>query len=166
PVVTVAAKLILPVLPQLGKAIMNPLVPLMGKALAGSVAGLGVFFLPGLAGFLVWEFKENWRLYKANRPKGLRPVLVGLHGETLPRLLRPGFPSGTLPKLFAKLRKSRRRAHRTGRWKSFRKQRDALHHVEDSIRRFLDREFLAFVNGCRAWDTSPVVVSEIDLSTN
>jgi len=116
--VTVAAKLILPVLPQLTKALMNPLTPVLGKALAGSVAGLGVFFLPGLAGFLVWEFKKTGALYKANRAKTLRPVMIGHHGETMPRLLRPGFHSGTLPKLFAKLRKTRRRAERTGRWKS------------------------------------------------
>ena len=69
--------------------------------------------MPGIFGFLVWEFRENWRLYAANRPKGLRPVPLGPHGETMPRLLRPGFHSGTLPKRFAKLRRAERRA---GKW--------------------------------------------------
>jgi hypothetical protein len=166
PVVTVAAKILLPALPQMSKAVLQALAPVLGKALAGSVAGLGVFFLPGLAGFLVWEFKENWRLYRANRPKHLWPVLVGHHGETLPRLLRPGFHSGTLPKVFAKLRKARRRAERTGRWRTYRKQRTALHHVESAVRHFLGRELLLLVNDSARWTTGPVSLSAVELGTN
>ena len=36
-----------------------------------------VWLLPGIPGFLVWELKENWRLYAANRPEDLRPVTSG-----------------------------------------------------------------------------------------
>ena len=58
-------------------------------------------FMPGVFGFLVWELKENWRLYEANRSPTLGPV----HRRQPRRdgwsdLLRPGFHSGTLPKLY------------------------------------------------------------------
>src|SRR5262249_58981978 len=84
----------------------------LGQGGAGIFGSAVFLLLPGLGGFLVWELKENWRLYAANRPPTLRPVMVGSHGETLARLLRPGFHSGTLPKLHAKLRKAERRAGR------------------------------------------------------
>src|SRR5437660_11513746 len=69
PVVTVAAKLIFPIIPELGGFVSRQLQPLLGRAAAGLIAALVIFFLPGLAGFLVWEFKENWKLYRANRPR-------------------------------------------------------------------------------------------------
>jgi len=97
------------------KALMNPLTARVGEGSAGSVAGLGVFFLPGLAGFLVWEFRKLAPLQGKPGQDPFRPVMIGHHGETMPRLLRR-LHSGTLPKLFAKLRKTRRRAERTGRW--------------------------------------------------
>ena len=46
--------------------------------------------IPGIFGFLAWELKENWRLYAANRPPRLKPVVLGHHGETMRGLLRPG----------------------------------------------------------------------------
>ena len=55
--------------------------------LAGRAAGVVLFFIPGFAGFLVWELKENWRLYAASQPATLRPEVVGSHGETVRRLL-------------------------------------------------------------------------------
>ena len=83
------------------------------------VATLLITKMPGVFGFLVWELKENWKLYRANRATNLRPVMIGHHGETMLRLLRPGFHSGTLPKLFAKFTRidaahSSRRAMGTG----------------------------------------------------
>ena len=87
----------------------------LGPKLALYIAGTTVLLLPGVFGFLVWELKENWRLYEANRAAGLKPVVVGDHGESMRTLLRPGIHSGTLPKLFAKLRKSERRARRRRR---------------------------------------------------
>jgi hypothetical protein len=158
--------MIFPIVPQLIEGILQALAPLLGKALAGSVAGLGVFFVPGLAGFLVWEFKANWRLYRSNRPQDLRPVLVGHHGETMARLLRPGFHSGTLPKTFAKLRKARRAAQRSGNWRAFRKYSTALHHVEICVRRFLDRELILLVNDFAGWGGPPVALGAVELSTN
>ncbi len=166
PVVTVAAKLIVPVIPTLASGITLALKPVLGLALAGLTAGLVIFFIPGLAGFLVWELKENWRLYRANRPRNLRPVLIGHHGETLPRLLRPGFHSGTLPKLYARLRKSRRRAQRTGRWGAFFRQRVALDHAEEALRHFVEREFLNLLQAGGCPELTGASVEEIALSTN
>lgn len=162
PVVTVTAKLIVPAIPNLISAITTTLAPVMGKALAGVTAALVIFFIPGLAGFLVWELKENWRLYRANRPRTLRPVLIGHHGETLPRLLRPGLHSGTVPKLFARLRKARR----TGRWAAYFKQRDALRHVEEALRHFVQREFLTLLEASGSPIGTDTDILEITLSTN
>ena len=103
PVVTVSHKIMLPFSLHLTGLFAAPLAPL-GPLLANTIAGTTVFLLPGVFGFLVWELKENWRLYAANRPRYLRPMPIGSHGETLLRLLRPGIHSGTVPRLFAKLR--------------------------------------------------------------
>ena len=62
----------------------------------------------------------------------LKPAPIGSHGETMLRLLRPGFHSGTIPKLYANLR----RAERHDDHNSARKIEAALHHVEESISRF------------------------------
>src|SRR5207249_1175101 len=132
PVVTVSAKLIVPFIPflfHLFEAIFAPLGPTMAKALAT----MNVILLPGIFGFLVWELKENWRLYAANRSRLLRPVLIGHHGETLSRYLRPGFHSGTIPNLWRKLRRAERRAYRSGRPTATHKCIEALHHVEECI---------------------------------
>src|SRR5262249_31560907 len=136
PVVTVAAKLIVPIIPDLGRFLSRQFEAVTGAWTAGLIAYLLIFFLPGLAGFLVLEFKENWKLYRANRAPSLRPVAIGHHGETMLRLLRPGFHSGTIPKQFAKLRESLRRAERRGNWPSYRKQRRQLHALEASVRHF------------------------------
>ena len=89
-----------------------------------------IWCIPGIFGFLVWELKENWRLYAANRPKGLQPMIIGSHGETMGRLLEPGFHSGTIPKLFAKLRRAERKARASGNWKAVRKHLHGFEHVE------------------------------------
>jgi hypothetical protein len=117
-------------------------------------------------GFLVWELKENWRLYEANRPETLRPVVFGDHGETMARLLRPGIHSGTLPKLFAKLRKSERRAQGRGDEKGAFKRLESLHHVEESIRRFVERDFIALLGLSRTLRPAAIRVSAVHVATN
>lgn len=139
PVVTVAHKVTIP----WSLAVFESLKEAgMGEA-AASFLGLVAFQLivPGLAGFLVWEFKENWRLYRANRKPALMPVIVGSHGEPVYRLLRPGFHSGTVPTLFKKLRK----AERQGKALIARRLHEDLHHVEEAMERFVERELKALL---------------------
>src|SRR5262249_21602754 len=125
PVVTVAAKVLAPFLWVLFREMAAFLGTFIGPPSAKAVAAVHVFLLPGIFGFLAWELKENWRLYRANQPKTLRPDVIGHHGETMRRFLRPGFHSGTVPKLYRKLRRAERK--RDG--SAARRQREALHHV-------------------------------------
>jgi hypothetical protein len=138
PTVTVAAKLTLPFSATL---IHNLGAALGGSTLAEAFATFTVFVIPGLAGFLVWELKENWKLYRASRPASLSPVAIGHHGETMGRLLRPGIHSGTIPKLYAKLRRAA--------WKrdeqAVAKHKEALHHVEEAVEKFADRELVSIL---------------------
>lgn len=76
------------------------------KAMAFTTAFLFIFGVPGFFGFMVWELKENWRLYAANRPERLPRLRIGSHGESFLSLFRPGFHSGTIAKLFRRLRHS------------------------------------------------------------
>jgi hypothetical protein len=163
PVVTVSHKVILPLsfpLTRLLKA--TPLGPRFAPYVAATI----VLVVPGVFGFLVWELKENWRLYEANRSESLRPVIIGDHGETMVRLLRPGIHSGTLPKLFAKLRRAERRAPDQASEKGAFKRLEALHHVEESVRRFIERELIALLNQSRALRHAAIEAGEIHLATN
>jgi hypothetical protein len=141
PVVTVAGKIMLPLYPTILAALREPLTPLVGTVAASSIAGAHVFIIAGFWGFLVWELKENWRLYAANRPRALDKASVGEHGETMGALLVPGLHSGTVPKLYARLR----RAARRGADGAAARQKEALHHVERAVRRFVEREMFALL---------------------
>ena len=108
PVVTVSHKVVLTmVVPPMAEALA--LTFGMEHAVALTVATVIGTGIPGIFGFLVWELKENWKMYAANQSPTLEAEMVGSHGETVLRLLRPGFHSGTLPKLYAKLRRARER---------------------------------------------------------
>jgi hypothetical protein len=133
------------------------------KALAYPIAAAIITSIPGIFGFLVWELKENWRLYEANRQPRLGPVSIGEHGETMPRLLRRGFHSGTLPRRYAKLRRAERRARLKGNWKAVRKRQLALAHVERSIRHYIEREFLELFVQSECWRTTPLRLEEVRL---
>jgi hypothetical protein len=159
PVVTVAAKLLFPFIPVLAPRITAAASPIVGLWAAGFFAAAGLFFIPGFAGFLVWELKENWRLYEANRPSTLRPATPGSHGETVRRLLRPGFHSGTVPKLFSRLRRTDGRASR--------KKQEELHHVAETLGRFVERDLLAILEHCPRWgDSLRLRRGEVRLGTN
>ena len=164
PVVTVSHKILLPTIPTLAFVLENHFH--LGKAAALSLATTIIFGIPGIFGFLVWELKENWRLYAANRPLELRPVHVGHHNETLPQLLRPGFHSGRVPKLFARARKAARKAYWTGDWKPVQKQFVALHHQEEVLRRFVDRELVALLKMSRGWGGLELACGMIHLGCN
>jgi hypothetical protein len=159
-VVTIAHKLLLPMIPALAGLLIERFG--LAKKEAALIATIIIGKIPGIFGFLVWELKENWRLYATNRPATLRPVVVGHHGETIARLLRPGLHSGTLPKLFAKLR----RADRKGDNKRSQRYRDALHHNEEAVRHFVEREFAAYLNSSPRWQCGRVSVDEVCLGTN
>jgi len=160
PVVTVAHKLLFPFIPVLRHVLVATLN--LDGASALTLATATIWCIPGLFGFLVWELKENWRLYQANRPDELRPVAIGHHGETMLRLLKPGFHSGTIPRLFAKLRRAERRSKR----KAARKLHEALLEVTESIRHFVNREFLELLRQSRGWARAPVATRTIHLATN
>jgi hypothetical protein len=161
PVVTVGHKLCLPLIPVLAPVLQSTL-HLEKMAGAYTLATAIITCIPGLFGFLVWELKENWRLYKANRARDLRPVPIGHHGETMLRLLRPAFHSGTIPKLFAKLRKAQRR----GKRKAARKLQETFEEVKESIRHFVDRELLELLRQSRVWGETKVVTRTIHLAGN
>jgi hypothetical protein len=162
PVVTVAAKIVLPFALTLTRIVAAPLTPFLGELIGNSIAATTVFFLPGVFGFLVWELRSNWKLYEANRPEAIGPVAVGSHGETVVRLLRLGFHSGTLPKRFARLR----RARRAVRERAVLKQREALHHVEESVRRLVEREFAVLLHESHSLGDWSIEPGSIHLATN
>ncbi len=128
PVVTVSHKLMLTLVPTLAEMVAPRFHLDMPLAVFVTTAVLAC--IPGLFGFLAWELKENWRLYRANAAPELQPKAIGSHGETVLRLLRPGFHSGTLPRIFARLR----RAERAGDRKGTGRRLADLHHVQEAVR--------------------------------
>ena len=158
PTVTVAAKILLPFSPNMISGIT---AALGGGALAGSFAAFTVFVIPGFAGFLVWELKENWKLYRASRPPALRDVAIGHHGETMGAFMKPGFHSGTIPKLYGKLR----RAAWKGDEHAVARHRDGLHHVEEAIWKFADRELVSILSQPAA-GFADLAVHHVDIGSN
>jgi hypothetical protein len=163
PVVTVSHKLIAPVgFPLLSKS----LIPVFGSVLANTIATTVVFLLPGMVGFLVWELRGNWRLYAANRHRDLRPVIIGSHGETLTRLMKLGLHSGTVPRLFARLRRVARRSDPSRRLRQLMVSYAKLHHLEVEIRRFFDRELLDYLSESQAFHSVQFEVGAVEVGTN
>lgn len=162
PVVTVAAKIILPFIPRMLEGLTAATRPVLGTELASGFAAFTILVLPGLAGFLVWEFKENWRIYRATRPKVLKPIIIGHHGETMSRLMRPGFHSGTIPKLFTKLR----RAAWQGDEHGVARAKEGLHHVEEAIEMFVDRQLASILNEAEAFQGTDLAVTHVELGSN
>jgi hypothetical protein len=162
PVVTVAAKLILPFTEAMLTGIGGPASRLMGDVLGNGFAAFAVLMLPGLAGFLVWELKENWKLYRATRARALRPRVIGHHGETMARFLRPGFHSGTIPKLFTKLRRAA--------WKhderAVSRHKEGLHHVEEAVGKFVERQLVAMLGEGSGFGAAPVALEHVEIGSN
>jgi hypothetical protein len=143
PVVTVSHKVIWPMVPQLADMTGFPVWEV----------GMVVNGIPGIFGFMAWELMANWRLYAANRPDRLRPVMVGSHGESMRGLLRPGFHSGTVPKLFRKLRRAK--PERVARYEH------DLEHVAEAVRRFVERELVPLLQGSHVWGGLKVEVGHV-----
>jgi hypothetical protein len=152
PVVTVSHKMLLPLIPSLAKQFR----------ISEETMGTIVFGIPGIFGFLVWELKENWKLYRANAPPTIRPAMVGSHGEKVRALLRPGFHSGVVPKTFAKLRK----AVRSGNHARERKHHHTLEHVAEAVHRLIERDLAPLLNQSRRWGGLPIDIEHPELTPN
>ena len=162
PVVTVTGKIMVPFYKGIASGVTNSLVPVVGHGIASTLAGFTIIVIPGFAGFLVWELKANWNLYVANRPTSLRPSAFGHHGETVTRFMKPGFHSGTIPKLFQKLRRATWKADERG----IAKQEEALHHVEEALAKFVDRELVSLLTSCKRFAVRDLAVAHIVLASN
>ncbi len=130
PVVTVSHKIIWPMVPQLAS----------WTGLSTWTMGTIVNGIPGIFGFMAWELMENWRLYASNRSERMKPVPIGHHGETMRGLLRLGFHSGTVPKLYRKLR-AISDAPAPDAKKSHHLHHE-IEHIEDAIRFQIESEFV------------------------
>ena len=166
PVVTVAHKLLLPAIIVIESWMRNGLTPYLGEAFAGPITWFNIVFLPGIFGFLVWELKENWRLYATNRVQWLTPVIIGSHGERGGRLVKPGFHSGTLPKLFGRLRRLENKPPSFHRFSERRAFREALEHTERDIQRFVERDLLKLLTYCVSWQETPVYCRGVHAASN
>lgn len=179
PVVTVAHKLMLPFLPTLLVWVEKPFA-ILGPFLGGALAGLTVFLLPSVFGFLAWELKENYRLYEATRPRDIQPARFGPNGETLRELLVVGLHSGTLPKSFERLRRAAQRSdERRQRARAAHKRpppfthdpelqrfRQSLEAARRAIARVVERELLPTITDHPSWSHGSLLVDRIELSSN
>jgi hypothetical protein len=154
PVVTVSHKVLFAAIPAIRD--------LLGVSEATVVAV--IWCIPGIFGFLAWEFMENWRLYRATRSRKLRPLAIGHHGETVRRLLRPGFHSGTVPKLYRKMRIAVRKAERKGTPVDRHRFDHDRHHVAIAVARFLDRQFLALLRTTPEWNGQRLSVEGVAMT--
>ena len=166
PVVTVAHKIILPLTPFVIEKGGGLLENLIGTVMADSIVATTWFLFPGVFGFLVWELKENWRLYATNRVTRLQPVVVGSHGETIPRLVRPGFHSGTLPKAFARLRRLERQSPSFRRFSQRRAWQDVLQHAERDLQRFVQRDLIRLLEYCPIWQDAELRLTGVQIACN
>ena len=162
PVVTVAHKVLLPTIPWL----REQLEPFMEKSEAYTVATVIILLVPGVFGFLVWELKENWRLYAANRSRALAPMRVGRNGETVTALLRPGIHSGTLPKLFTRVRRALSGGETSVHSQAARKHLAAIQTVEVAVRRFVDRTLCRLLTETGFRGGAAVRPDRVRLATN
>ncbi len=176
PLSILAAKVIYPGLAMLGVwtisgwGFSSPYVDQLAPFLTYPVAWLlviGTLYLsPDAIAYLAWELRENWRLYRANRGKAVGPAAIGAHGETVRGLLHPGFHSGTVPRLYARLRAAERRAAQTRNWDRARAYRHEVEEVAGRVQGFLEREMLLILKSSSAWQEQAVSAGPVSLSTN
>jgi hypothetical protein len=164
PVVTVSHKVMLPTVvtshPTVPSAFGAVLVQQLGMAVksANFWAFWFVAAIPGIFGFIAWELKENWKLYAANRSRRLTPATVGSHGESVRGLLRPGFHSGTVPRLHRQSRK----ALAKGDGAKLVHLHHELEHVAEGVHRFAERELVPLLAGAPEWGGLKVEVGAVE----
>ncbi len=167
PISLLAAKFMVPIyaiyLGELRESLKDETMPILFKV-GWLILFLTIWLLPDAFGFLFWEMKENWRMYRANRQRQLRSIGIGPHGETVRQLLHPGFHSGTIPKLYTRLREAEREAIRTGSWRTARTLRRSLDEVERTIRRLVERELIRILQESSRWSGDPVRVDKVILT--
>lgn len=86
---------------------------------------------------------------------------MGHHGETMNGLLVVGFHSGTLPKLFAKLRRAAKRGGT-----KVNEYRAKLHEVEHALETFVERELVGLLRESKRWGAGELVVHAIKVGSN
>ncbi len=161
PIVTISHKILIP-------ATIVVITVMESAGFARSLIWIiGLFFqfgLPGICGFLAWELKENWKLFRANQPAVPPPVRVGSHGETVDALLRRGFHSGTLPRAYEKLFKVYKKSFLYYDEEKVHRIHHDIHHVAEDVRRFVERELIAALHRDPAFEHSDVrfVCEQID----
>jgi hypothetical protein len=166
PIASIAYKFTILATPWLLAMLVPPLTGLIGYYPAYAFVIVNTWLLPDAFAFLVWEMKENWKLYRANRALTVKPVALGSHGETMRRLLQPGFHSGTIPKVYSRLRAAERRAYHSGSWRPARAYRQRLEEVAEAIRRFVERELLSLLEQSTAWQGKHLSAGRVSLATN
>ncbi len=130
PWVTVSHKILAPM--WIAMDLHGLLAQHMNAAMADVMTFLIVTLTPGIFGYLIWELKENWRLFAANRSKTLDPAARrvawrdrcrGCSGRGSTPARSPSVsPSSAAP--------SEKRLEADGDPQAVRKHREALHHVE------------------------------------
>ncbi len=166
PLSILAAKFLYPVIYPLAAQLFGAWREPLGLVMAWLLIWPTYWLLPDVFGFFAWEIKENWRLYRANRRPTLRPVRVGPSGETVHQLLEPGFHSGTVPKLYARLRQAERDALQTNNWQAARTCWHGLQEVEKSLRRLVERELLRLLQETPQWRGEGLSVGQVALAPN
>ncbi|HZU36976.1 MAG TPA: hypothetical protein VFA18_13740, partial [Gemmataceae bacterium] len=162
PVSYMAAKLMVAFEPAMIAFGVGLLSPVTGLILANILVWPTVWLSPDAFGFLFWEMKENWYLFRANRARTLTAVPVGPHQETIVQLLRPGFHSGTVPRLFGRLR----HAEQQPGSRAVESCRQALREIEHAIQLFVRRELLGLLHQAPQWQSQPLTVGQVALSYN
>lgn len=175
PVVVVADKLMLASMPRILDVTTSLFAP-FGAILGGFLAWMTMFLSPSIFGFLAWELKENYKLYRATRAEALVPALIGHHGETMRGLLVVGMHSGTLPKLYERLRRAAQREDDAALMRGARLERaktaslgqfrEGLHDVEQAVRRFVERELVAVLSSAARWTRGELTIDGVELSSN
>lgn len=172
PIVTISHKLILPfsiIITKASRDMAKPLLgdwPLLMDLWLTLVFMFVQFGIPGICGFIAWELKSNWKLYRRSASKVLKPAIVTSHGEDILHMLRPGFHSGTIPKLFERIRKATTYGMKSGDWQGLRRLLLQKQHVCEEVHRFAERAFKAeFTNSIRmARQVSNIDIGEIEIA--
>ncbi len=166
PLTILVAKFTMPLTAMYFKEMADRMAPTTGQLIANALAWYVWFFLADAFVFLFWEIKENWLLYRANRSEFLSPVIIGHHGETLPDLFLPGFHSGTLPKLFGRMRQAERKALSTGNWSAVRAYQANQADIAEALTLFVSREFCVLLEQAPGWQGKKLRVGKVVAATN